>query len=207
RVEADPRGGVGRICRAYSSAALAGRWLPGPPVVERLVHTSGIEALRWLHAAPSPPERMLIDWFEGSPAWMEVPVTLAVSAAFPHFQRIDDLGEVERVGLARLGTSPPTGGLRPPEARALLAGWRELVGFAHGPTPVAHAGGRWLPVFSDQRQAFAFARTHRDFQPARAGLAPAVVQCVGAARGVAGVRLVPESPAPLRTHPAGLLPP
>jgi hypothetical protein len=205
RCEPDPRGGAWSVCRAFSSSALAGRRLEESPGLTQRIHASGLEILRWLHAAPTPPERLLVDWYEGSPAWIELPVTLAASAVFPHFQHIEDLTAVERIALSRLGALPRTGGLRPQIARALLTGWRDLVGFTSAPTPVSYAGGHWLPVFSDQRQAFAFAREHRDFQPARAGAAPAFLEWLAAARDVDGLLLDSESAAPLPIDHTALL--
>lgn len=121
----------------------------GGPV--ETVRLSGLEAFRWVLAAPVPVEEILVF---GHPAEPPVPVPdrLALAALYPHAFPEVDLRRVERVPLEGLGALPGARGTKPECVRALVEGAGDLVEARRtdgGPAdPVEHRGRTLLPVFS-----------------------------------------------------------
>ena len=122
-------------------------------------HLAGIEALRWAWAAPKGIDEVAINLYPGTTGWVTVPTYWVLSAVYPHFHDIDELEDVEAIGLSKLGRVVGARGSQPQVTRALLRGWNQLVmvkGDGKKPPSVAHRGGRYLPVFSSADSYFEF---------------------------------------------------
>jgi len=196
----------------FTSAELAAFMVStNAPDARRVEHMAGIEALRWLWSArPRRPGRFVIDLkVDGK----DVGIAEAADALlvfFPWVIDLPDLAVVPRVGLAKVGALPGARGLKPEAARALVQGARTLMTLAAQggapPTPVAHAGGRYLPAFSDADQFFAFtAREKSSAKPARPASGNPFAEWLTMAVDVDGVVLDPAGPAPLALTHADLL--
>jgi hypothetical protein len=96
-------------------------------------------------------------------------------------------------------------------ARALVAGWKELIAVegpdGSAPEAVERDGRRWLPAFSDARAALEFARKHRSasLQPGRPRSDAPFETWLVATRDLDGVLLDPDGPCPLPLDPTDLL--
>lgn len=131
-----------------------------PPEARDYHHLSGIEAMRWVWAAPKEIHEVAINLYKDTDGWLSFPNFWAVSAAFPLFYEIEDLAQVTRVPLPKITSLPGARGLKPEVARALIDGWKLLVetdAIAANPgSLVGHKGLRCIPLFSGQEQFFAF---------------------------------------------------
>jgi SseB protein N-terminal domain len=188
-----------RIVFTFSHQPTAEAMMPGV----RFAHLSGIEAMRWVWAAPKHIDEIAIDLHKDTGGWLTFPNYWVLSAVYPQFIDVPDPAAVARVGLVRLGGLPGARGTKPEVARALAADWRELVTITDAdgapPPPVEYDGRRCLPVFSDPKQCFAFLSTHRRYpqRPVRAGAEPPFGAWLAAASGCDGVVLDPTGPWPL----------
>lgn len=135
------------------------------------VRLSGLEALRWIWAAPSRIEEIIIDLYPGSPGPFSLPDVWALSVFYPHFLDYSNLDQVERVPLGRLGELPGARGTKAECVRALVQQWKELVALRSaedGPVePVSHGQRRFRPIFSAPDRYFDFdsARPDRSGTP------------------------------------------
>jgi len=106
---------------------------------------------------------------------------------------------------------PGAHGLRPEVARALLSGFKHLLGAKAraGDTPplVEHDGGRWLPAFTTDDQFFDYGRRNRAFDgvPVRADAQAPFGRRLAAVRDVDGVVLDPAAAHPLTLDHTTLL--
>jgi hypothetical protein len=184
---------------------------PPPPERLRLHHLSGIEAMRWIYNTPQTIDDVAIDLYKGTDGWAMFPHFWALSAIYPHFVDIESLDQVAAVGLPRLGALPGARGLKPEAVKAMIAGRGSLSGMT-GPDggaagAVEHDGRRYLPVFSDPDQFFAFASQRPDYKgrPAPVDGGPPFAGWLRAALGHDGVLLDPAGPAPLPLDHTDLL--
>jgi hypothetical protein len=188
-----------RILFTFSHLPTAEAMLPGA----RFAHLAGIEAMRWVWAAPKHIDEVAIDLHKDTTGWLTFPNYWVLSAVYPQFVDVPDPAAVARVGLVRLGGLVGARGTKPEVARALAADWRELVAVAGAdggpPPPVEIEGRRCLPVFSDPKQCFAFLSAHRGYPqtPVRAGAEPPFGAWLAATAGCDGVVLDPTGPWPL----------
>jgi hypothetical protein len=177
----------------------------------RLVSLSGLELMRWVWAAPKRIDQILINNFAASEGWVACPGYSVLSVVYPHFQDVKSLAAIDRVPLARLGTLPGARGLKVEVARALAAGWKELIALEDPggapPEPIEHDGRRWLPLFSEARAGldFALKRRSASLQPSRPSAEPPFASWLVASRDVAGMLLDPEGPCPMPLEHTDLL--
>jgi hypothetical protein len=190
--------------RAYSRADRMREALRGVPAAEqRSAHVSGVELMRWLWASPVKIEEIQLDAFKDSQSACRMPVKWVFSPIYPHFVEMFDASAITPIGLAKLTTLPGARGLQPEVGRALVQGWKRLIGTAArdgGPLPlVEHRGGRYLPVFTTDEQFFALGSADRGFagRPARADAEPPFDRWLLAVRDADGVILDPAAPRPL----------
>jgi hypothetical protein len=165
---------------------------------------SGIEAIRWVVAAP-----VEVDFVAVVPRAQSVgsrmPVDSLLPALFPAMHHIDDLRQVPAVGLDRLGRLPGARALRPECVRALALGWRNLVAFKDQRTVKIDARA-FKPVASSL-DAF-FASVPRDawrVEADPAGKEPPFGRWLAQLGDAAGLVLDPGSGAPLTLEPIDLL--
>lgn len=120
-------------------------------------HLSGIEAMRWAWAAPTPIDEIAVDLYPGTSGWISFPTSWVLSAVFPHFFQVGDLAQVKRAPLARLGQLGGARGTQPAVIRSLLEGWRQLVPTLAEDSDapiIEHDGGRYLPIFTSAEAFF-----------------------------------------------------
>jgi hypothetical protein len=159
--------------------------------------------MRWLWAAPKAADDVYINAYEGSGGHLRVPGTWALSTIYPHYLDIDSLDEVPAVPLPRLTALPGARGLHAEVAKALVHGWKHLLGTRRrdggAVRPLERDGGRWLPVFTTDDQFFAFGSADRSFDglPVRADANPPFGRWLGAAQECDGVVVDPAAPRPL----------
>jgi hypothetical protein len=193
-----------RRCLAFTRRALLEQCLAAePPEKRESFHLSGIEAMRWVDAAPATIDEIGLDTVSGSEAWLTYPARWVLTAVYPQIANFDDLHQVAAVGLSRIGGLPGARGLKPEVVRSLVDSWREIAALvgedgAASP-PVEHAGGRYRPVFSDHKQYSAFCAANRGYGglPARAGGEAPFGDWLASAVAYDGVVLDPAGPAPL----------
>ncbi|MGA1824769.1 MAG: SseB family protein [bacterium] len=148
------------ITYLYTSEALIHNALKGsPPEYNRFRTISGIEALRWIWAAPTNIDLVGIDYYAQSPAHMRFPSFWALSSIYPLFYDIPDIQQIPHTEIAHAGSIPGARGLKPEVIRALLAGWKQLIGIE--PTDeniplISYQEKHYLPVFSSIDQLCAF---------------------------------------------------
>lgn len=169
------------------------------------VRLSGLEAFRWIWAAPTPVEEIVMDLYPGSPGPFSIPDAWILSVFYPHFLDVSDLDRVERTPLGRIGELPGARGTKPECLRTLVEEWRELVSVEDeeggAVDPLRHDGRRFRPVFSGPDRYFEFDSA----RPDRSGIpvpmkdrdeAPFREWLLGAT-DCDGVILDPEGPHPL----------
>jgi hypothetical protein len=172
----------------------------------KLQHVSGMEALRWVWAAPTAIDELAIDLYKGTDGWARFPNFWALSAIYPHFGEIESLDNVASVALGRLGGLAGARGLKAESVKALLGGWKQLSSVAGTPQPLGLNGRRYLPVFSDPDQYFLFAAERPGLgDPLPAGEGPAFGAWLQATQGIDGVLLDPAGPHPLPLNHTDLL--
>ena len=196
---------------AWTSAELATFMLStNGPDFRRFEHLAGIEALRWIYAAPRRPRKIYVDLTIDAKDTQVVDAHDALLVFFPLLLNVYDLNGIPRVGLGKLGALPGARGLKAEVARALVQGARTLVSLAgpNGapPAPVAHGAGRYLPAFTDADQFFAFtSRGPAGAKPQRSASGSPFAEWLSATVDVDGVLLDPAGPAPLVLSHADLL--
>jgi hypothetical protein len=182
-----------------------------PPAHRAYLRLSGVEIMRWAWAAATSPDFVQVDGYSGTAGAFEIPIELALQFLYPLYRGVEQLESVPSVGLARVTALPGAHGLRPEVARALLTGWKHVLGAkaraGGAPSVVEHAGGRWLPAFTTDDQFFDYGRANRAFDgvPVRADAQPPFGRWLAAAREADGVVLDPGAPRPLLLDHATLL--
>jgi len=179
-----------------------------PPELRRYHTLSGIEALRWIWAAPKNIDNVAVDYYPDSPAWLSFPSYWVLSAVFPIFYDIPDLKRVPSTGLAQLGELAGARGLKPEVIRSLVFGWKQLLGLDAAETTVVCNGRRYLPVFSTADQFLAFTSSSSGVAgkpKSLAGKEPPFTSWLEATVDCAGVVLDPAGPSPLGLEHTDLL--
>jgi len=185
-----------------NEAALREALKTSPPESRRFHLLSGIEALRWVWAAPGDIGHVAFDWPKPR-AWFSCPTFWALNPIFPGHMEIKDLDKVPGANLAKVGGLPGARGLKPQVVKALLGGWRQLLTMRRegerSPSLIEHQGGRYLAAFSGQEQFLACTSTLQGFQgaPVDAGREAPFAAWLEAATECAGVVLDPAGPHPL----------
>ncbi len=200
------------ISYAYSGESRVREQLSANPEEARNYHRlSGIEAMRWVWAAPREIHEVAINLYKDTDGWLSFPSYWAVSAAFPLFYAIPDLGQVSRVPLTGITALPGARGLKPEVARALIEGWKLLVlsdaGAASPASLVDYRGLHCVPLFCDQEQFFAFQSVHpgNPCSVLATGEEPPFERLLRASAGCDGVLLDPAGPRPLLLEHGDLL--
>lgn len=200
-----------RITHLYSTEDAMRAELSSAPEDQRNYQVvAGVEAFRWIWSCPETIAEIFID--HPDPAgWVSFPQTWIVPMLFPTFLSVPDLTAVEAVPLARLGGLPRVAGLEPRALRALVKGWKQLLGPPQSNevefAAVEHSGGRYLPIYSDAEQFFDWSRSGQGeaTTPEAAGDEPAFESWLVRARDVDGAVLDPASPSPLTLDHTDLL--
>lgn len=166
-----------KAIHAFASRTTAEKLLGARGPLPEIVHLSGIEALRWMWAAPIPASAYCLH-YDDQLHHIEIKSEWALFALFPHFHGIEDPDRIGRMAPARLGGRPQARGTEALCIRSLADGWKGLVGVkgadgGPGP-PLEHDGGRYLPVFSGPERYFDFDTAHPEASgaPAPAGEDP-----------------------------------
>jgi hypothetical protein len=168
------------------------------------VALAAVEALRWIVAAPGYIE-MLTFLGRLQDTGQARPVDLYLPALLPAAHHIGDLREVPAVALPRLGALPGGRALRPEAVRALVLGWRHLIGVKDGRT-VQLDGQAWMPVASSEDAFFAaLPRGARGGEPDPAGAEPPFLRWLMGLGGAAGLVLDPGGESPLKIESVDLL--
>jgi hypothetical protein len=182
-----------------------------PPDEQRFQRLAGVELMRWLWAAPKPADEVYINAYKGSDAFLPVPGRWALSIVYPHYLDVDRLEAVPTVPLPRLAALPGVRGLQAEVVKAMVQGWKHLLGTRRrdggAVQPVERDGGRWLPVFTTDEQFFAFGSTDRSFDgvPVRADRQPPFGRWLGATQDCDGIVVDPAAPRPLTLDHTDLL--
>lgn len=200
------------ITYLYTSKEVTERVLStSEPDWRRYLPLSGLEALRWIWAAPRNIDTVAVDYYGDSPAWMTFPSFWGLSALFPTFYDVPHLKSVPPVALGRIGELPGARPLKPESVRAFALGWKtlfRLTGEGGAPAVVEHEGGRFLPVFSDADRFFAYSSAP-GAKPGKpepvSGAEPPFRSWLAESAAVDGVLLDPGSAHPLALGPADLL--
>jgi len=132
-------------------------------------------------------------------------VSALAGALRPLGHAIGDLRQVPVVGLDRVGRLPGARGHKPEVVRALVLGWRNLVGFKERRT-VEHGGRAWIPIASSM-DAF-FAALPRDAGRVAsdpAGKEPPFARWLAQAAGCDGLLLDAGTPGPVPLEPTDLI--
>lgn len=199
-----------KVIHAFASKEMAETTVRATGQDAPVYRLSGIEALRWMWATPQSLAAFLLH-FDPPFGFAGLTPRMALSAIHPHFAHVPDLEAVPRVPPARLGEIPGARGTRPECVRALVGGWRELVGVSGPdggtPVPVEHEGGRYLPAFTGAERYFAFDTAHPETSgtPVPAGEEAPFRDWLLASRECDGVILDPSGPHPLVLDPTDLL--
>jgi hypothetical protein len=142
----------------FTSAAAAKRASQGG-LFKEYKSLSGIEALRWVWAAPANIETVYLDWPDQM-GWIKFPTFWALSALFPIFYSIEDRRRIPRLALNKLGDTEGSRPLRPDIAQSLAGNWKHILGVAGDKPPerpaVKYKGRRYLPLFSSQEAFFQY---------------------------------------------------
>jgi hypothetical protein len=174
------------------------------------VHLSGIEAMRWLRAAPKPIDEVIFNAYDGGPGWLRMPLSMATAAIYPQLIDIPSLNDPRSVPFSQLSRLPGARGLKPEVVRRLIQSWKVLLGAngADGRHAVtARSGHRWLTAFSSN-EAYA------EFDEVDAGQVESPRHHKGTALfetwlrelgETDGVILDPAGPHPLTLDPTDLL--
>lgn len=183
-----------------------------PPEMRAYHRLSGIELMRWVWATPkNAADEIYIDAYKGTEGYLKLPSRWALSVIYPLFAEVESLESVPSVGLARVTGLAGARALHAEVARALLQGWKHLLGTkaraGGAPVPVEHDGGHRLPAFTTDDQFFAYGAKHRGFDgvPVRADSQPPFGRWLAAARDCDGVVLDPAAPRPLTLDHTDLL--
>jgi hypothetical protein len=182
-----------------------------PPEQRAYLRLSGVEVMRWAWAAPMLADFVHVDGYSGTSGAFSIPMELALQFLYPLFRDVERLESVPSVGLPRVTSLPGAHGLRPEVARALLSGFKHLLGAksrADGaPVFVEHDGGRWLPAFTTDDQFFDYGCRTRAFDgvPVRADAQAPFGRWLTAARDADGVVLDPAAARPLTLDHTTLL--
>ncbi len=188
--------------RVFTHPEAADAALAELPDVETL-HLSGIEALRWIWAAPAAVDGVVFDLYPDGPAHLTIPDTWGLAILYPHFLDYSEFERVERVAPGRLGGLPGARGLKAEVVRSLVEGWSDLVGLETGKgsaaATVEHDGGRYLPAFTSPDRYFDFDTAHpdRSGDPRPVGEDAPFQEWLLASSECDGVLLDPASPHPL----------
>lgn len=197
-----PDGSGRTVIHVFTSASAARKTREASGRSPEVRHLSGIEALRWIWAAPVAVSECHLHYDPGR-RWLPLQSRWALSAIYPHFLHVPDLAAVDRIAPDRLGRMPGRGGSRAPCVRALVEGGKTLTGVrtADSGTPalVDHEGGRYLPVFSGADAYFDFdaANPEASGEPAPPSGADPFRTWLLAGGGADGAILDPASPSPL----------
>jgi len=193
-----------------TEAAAAAFVAERPPEFRRLVRLSGIEAFRWIWAHPGGVSHVSVDYPDEA-GWITFPVSWLRDALLPLGRTLGNLSKADRVALPRLGALPAARGLKPEVLRALVGGWKPLTSVKPADdgtrAPVELDGGRYLPVFTEAEQFFAFSSAHADRRlvPEPADRTAPFARWLEATRDLDGIVLDPAGPHPLPIDRTALL--
>jgi hypothetical protein len=189
---------------AFTGAARARDYVTRAAKGREVLALAGIEAIRWLVSAPGKIHTLVIDATE-EVGGHDLAVASLAGALLPVGYAIPDLRQVPAVGLDRVGRLPGARGLKPEAVRALVLGWRNLVGFKERRT-VEHAGRSWIPIASSLDAFFAaLPREAGRVAPDPAGKEPPFARWLAQAAGCAGLLLDSAGPAPIALEPTDLV--